>query len=302
MAASPFGLCIDAVISRLVCRQKDPDVPILTEPELIWLCKRAKQIFKSQPGFLELAPPITICGDVHGQFSDLVKIFEPPRTPDLTNYLFLGDYVDRGPSNLNTISLLFAYKVKYPRNFFLLRGNHECSQSNRQYGFFDECGRAFPDSDIWGRFNECFAWLPVAALVDGRIFCVHGGLSPELAHIRQFKKVRRPNDGRAGLVGDLLWSDPDPAIDAWGPSPRGVGCTFGGAAVKKFLRDNDLDIIVRAHQFAPNGYDFPFYPATDLVTVFSAPGYCGVDNKGAMLHVNENLRLSFSTLTSGQRC
>jgi serine/threonine-protein phosphatase PP1 catalytic subunit len=147
----------------------------------------------SQPIFLELESPINICGDVHGQFYDLLRLFEYGGYPPEANYLFLGDYVDRGKQSLETICLLLAYKVKYPENFFLLRGNHECASINRIYGFYDECKRRY-SVKLWKVFTECFNCLPIAASVDDKILCMHGGLSPELQVLDQLRKICRPTD------------------------------------------------------------------------------------------------------------
>jgi serine/threonine-protein phosphatase PP1 catalytic subunit len=292
---------VDELIDRL--RDQRPGKPkskspsILNRDELLWLCREAKRVFKKQPVFLELFPPITICGDVHGQFSDLLRIFEPPRSPDVTNYLFLGDYVDRGPYSLNTIALLFAYKIKYPTNFFLLRGNHECRETNREYGFWQECQQAFPQSMVWHKFNNCFGWLPISAIIDGRIFCVHGGICQDLKKIDQLRAINRPTDGEEdAFVCSLLWSDPERMVDNWQISDRGLGCLFGVRPLETFLRINDLDLLVRAHQAVNDGYEFPYAPRKDAVTVFSAPRYCGeYDNKAAIMQVDEFLCISFLT-------
>ena len=151
----------------------------LTENEIKGLCVKAKEIFVCQPILLELEAPIKICGDIHGQYYDLLRMFEYGGFPPESNYLFLGDYVDRGRQSLETICLLLAYKIKYPENFFLLRGNHECSTINRIYGFYDECKRRY-SIRLWKTFTDCFNCLPVAAIIDEKIFCMHGGLSPEL--------------------------------------------------------------------------------------------------------------------------
>ncbi|KAG4211446.1 hypothetical protein ERO13_A02G105000v2 [Gossypium hirsutum] len=151
----------------------------LTEAEIKQLCAASKECFLSQPNLLELEAPIKICGDVHGQFSDLLRLFEYGGYPPTANYLFLGDYVDRGKQSIETICLLLAYKIKYKENFFLLRGNHECASINRIYGFYDECKRRF-NVRVWKLFTECFNCLPVAALIDEKILCMHGGLSPDL--------------------------------------------------------------------------------------------------------------------------
>ena len=157
--------------------------------------------------------------------------------------------MDRGKQSLETVCLLLAYKIKYPENFFMTRGNHECSAINRIYGFYDECKKRF-SIKLWKIFTECFNCLPVAALLDEKILCMHGGLSTEMEKVEQIKKIVRPTDvPEQGLLCDLLWSDPDDAAtDGFGENDRGVSVIFNGDIVKKFLKNNDLDLIVRAHQ------------------------------------------------------
>ena len=189
-----------------------------------------------------------MAGDIHGQYSDLLRLFEYGGSPPESNYLFLGDYVDRGKQSLETICLMFAYKIKYPENFFLLRGNHECASVNRIYGFYDECKRRF-NVKLWKVFTDCFNCLPVAALIDGKILCMHGGLSPDLNTLDQIRNLQRPADvPETGLLCDLLWSDPSRDIRGWGINDRGVSYTFGHETVKEFLEKHDLDLICRAHQ------------------------------------------------------
>ncbi len=187
-------------------------------------------------------------GDIHGQYSDLLRLFEYGGFPPEANYLFLGDYVDRGKQSLETICLLLSYKIKYPENFFLLRGNHECASINRIYGFYDECKRRF-NIRLWKTFTDCFNCLPVAALIDEKILCMHGGLSPDLKNLDQIKKIARPTDvPDTGLLCDLLWADPDKDVTGWGENDRGVSFTFGADIVSDFLQKHDLDLICRAHQ------------------------------------------------------
>lgn len=156
--------------------------------------------------------------------------------------------MDRGKQSLETICLLLAYKIKYPENFFLLRGNHECASINRIYGFYDECKRRF-NVRLWKIFTDCFNCLPVAALIDDKILCMHGGLSPELNSLHQIRNLTRPTDvPDTGLLCDLLWSDPSNEIRGWGLNDRGVSYTFGPDMVSEFLQKHDLDLICRAHQ------------------------------------------------------
>lgn len=177
-----------------------------------------------------------------------MRLFEYGGFPPAANYLFLGDYVDRGKQSLETICLLLAYKIKYPENFFLLRGNHENSSINRIYGFYDECKRRF-SVRLWRTFGDCFNCLPVAALVDDKILCMHGGLSPELSRLEQIKSLPRPTDvPESGLLCDLLWADPGRDAPGWVENDRGVSWTFGADTLSEFLSRLDLDLICRAHQ------------------------------------------------------
>lgn len=248
-------------------------------------------------------------GDIHGQYYDLLRLFEYGGFPPASNYLFLGDYVDRGKQSLETICLLLAYKIKYPENFFILRGNHECASINRIYGFYDECthsqtlllsqpltrssGKRRYNIKLWKTFTDCFNCLPIAAIIDEKIFCMHGGLSPDLKTMEQIRRIVRPTDvPDNGLLCDLLWSDPDKDIQGWGENDRGVSFTFGQDVVAQFLKRHDLDLICRAHQVVEDGYEF--FAKRQLVTLFSAPNYCGeFDNAGAMMSVDETLMCSF---------
>lgn len=288
---------IDRIIDKLleVKGSKPGKQANLTETEIKTLCIKARDIFISQPILLELEAPIKICGDIHGQYFDLLRLFDYGGFPPDANYLFLGDYVDRGRQSLETICLLLAYKIKYPENFFLLRGNHECSTINRMYGFYDECKRRY-NIKLWKTFTDCFNCLPVAALVDEKIFCMHGGLSPELNSLELIHRIYRPIEvPDTGLLCDLLWSDPDQNTQNWGESERGVSFTFGADVVTMFLKKHDMDLICRAHQVVEDGYEF--FAKRQLVTVFSAPNYCGdFDNSGAMMSIDDTLMCSFQIL------
>ncbi|KAK6915349.1 Serine-threonine protein phosphatase, N-terminal [Dillenia turbinata] len=323
---------LDDIINRLLEVRGKPGKQVqLSESEIRQLCVVSREIFLQQSNLVELEAPIKICGsqdiknvmsevyldldilgwfgfgnqlesyfslyigDIHGQYSDLLRLFEYGGLPPQANYLFLGDYVDRGRQSLETICLLLAYKIKYPENFFLLRGNHECASINRIYGFYDECKRRF-NVRLWKVFTDCFNCLPVAALIDEKILCMHGGLSPDLQNLDQIRNMQRPTDvPDAGLLCDLLWSDPSKDVQGWGMNDRGVSYTFGPDRVTEFLQKHDLDLICRAHQVVEDGYEF--FANRQLVTIFSAPNYCGeFDNAGAMMSVDESLMCSFQIL------
>ncbi|KAJ8529555.1 hypothetical protein K7X08_036390 [Anisodus acutangulus] len=285
---------LDDIIRRLVEEKGGKQVQ-LSEAEIRQLCVNARQIFLSQPNLLRIRAPIRICGDIHGQFQDLVRLFEYGGYPPSANYLFLGDYVDRGKQSLETICLLLAYKIRYPDKVFLLRGNHEDAKINRVYGFYDECKRRF-NVRLWKIFTDCFNCLPVAALIDEKILCMHGGISPELKNLEQINEIQRPAEiPDGGLLCDLLWADPDPRIKGWSESDRGVSCTFGPDVVAEFLAKNELDLICRGHQVVEDGYEF--FAKRRLVTLFSAPNYGGeFDNAGALLSVDEQLVCSFEIM------
>ncbi|KAK0631923.1 Metallo-dependent phosphatase-like protein [Immersiella caudata] len=267
----------------------------LKNAEIAAICHRAQEVFLSQPALLELDAPVKIVGDVHGQYTDLIRMFEMCGFPPNANFLFLGDYVDRGKQSLETILLLLCYKLKFPENFFLLRGNHECANVTRVYGFYDECKRRC-NVKIWKTFIDTFNTLPIASIVAGKIFCVHGGLSPALSHMDDIRNIARPTDvPDYGLLNDLLWSDPADMEQDWEANERGVSYCFGKKVITDFLATHDFDLVCRAHMVVEDGYEF--FNDRVLVTVFSAPNYCGeFDNWGAVMSVSSELLCSFELL------
>jgi len=293
---------VDAVINKLLSvRGATVGKQVaLAESEIKMVCLRARDLFIAQPMLLELQAPVKIVGDIHGQYYDLLRVFEFGGFPPQANYLFLGDYVDRGKQSLECATLILAYKVKYPENFFTLRGNHECAAINRIYGFYDECKRRY-SIKLWKIFTDVFNCLPIAAVVDDKIFCVHGGLSPELTNLRQIRDIRRPTDvPDTGLMCDVIWSDPDKDFEGWGENDRGVSFTFGKDIVERFLEQHDLDLVCRAHQVVEDGYEF--MAGRKLVTLFTAPNYCGeFDNAGAIMSVDETLMCSFQILKPAEK-
>uniref|UniRef100_A0A914HJ88 Serine/threonine-protein phosphatase n=1 Tax=Globodera rostochiensis TaxID=31243 RepID=A0A914HJ88_GLORO len=291
---------IDNVIARLTSPAQQTNAQWrhgvdVSESEVRALCMLSRDLLLSQPMMLELSAPLKIVGDIHGQFTDLLRLFHNCGFPPKSNYLFLGDYVDRGTRSLETIILLLCYKIKYPVNFFLLRGNHEVASLNRIYGFYNEC-KTRMNIRVWKAFQDVFNCLPVAALINGKIFCCHGGLSPYLRTLEQLKRIQRPADVQeSGLLCDILWSDPDPKVTGWAANDRGVSYVFGVDVLQQFLSRMDLDIVVRGHQVVEDGYEF--FGRRGLVTVFSAPNYCGeFDNAGAVMNVDRSLLCSFQIL------
>jgi len=260
----------------------------LPEQDLKELCEMVKELLLEESNVQPVAAPVTICGDIHGQFYDLLELFRIGGEIPQTNYIFMGDFVDRGYYSLETFTLLLALKARYPDKITLLRGNHESRQITQVYGFYDECLRKYGSVNVWRYCTEIFDYLSLSALIDDKIFCVHGGLSPSINTLDQIRSIDRkqevPHDGS---MCDLMWSDPED-IDGWGLSPRGAGYLFGGDVVAQFNQTNGLDLICRAHQLVMEGYKHMFNET--LVTVWSAPNYCyRCGNVAAILELDEHL-------------
>ncbi|MCJ1276303.1 hypothetical protein MMC21_004108 [Puttea exsequens] len=292
------SLDIDDMITRLLdagYSTKITKAVCLKNAEITAICTAVREVFLSQPALVELSAPVKIVGDIHGQYTDLIRLFEMCGFPPQANFLFLGDYVDRGKQSLETILLLFCYKLKFPENFFMLRGNHECANVTRVYGFYDECKRRC-NIKVWKTFIDTFNCLPIAAVVASKIFCVHGGLSPSLTHMDDIRQIARPTDvPDYGLLNDLLWSDPADMESDWEANERGVSYCFGKKIIMEFLQKHDFDLVCRAHMVVEDGYEF--FNDRILVTVFSAPNYCGeFDNWGAVMSVSSELLCSFELL------
>lgn len=269
-------------------RQRNP----IAESDFVCLLRLARDVFYQEGTIINLSSPISVCGDVHGQFEDVLELFEVGGLPPDTKYLFLGDYVDRGYFSVDTLALLLAYKVKYPTRFFMLRGNHECRQVNNAYGFYEEILSRFGFASLWQTCNDVFNYLPIGATIDGKIFCVHGGLSPKVKIIEQLAisdRCMEPDNGTE--ISDVLWSDPED-FEGWGLNQRGAGYLFGSNPTHEFCHNNKLDLIARAHQLANEG--FLWHHDKKLVTVWSAPNYMyRSNNKASIMEVSAERNLNF---------
>lgn len=266
------------------------------------LCYAAEQIFMHEPTVLQLKAPVKVFGDLHGQFGDLMRLFDeygfPSSAGDITyiDYLFLGDYVDRGQHSLETITLLLALKIEYPENVHLIRGNHEAADINALFGFRLECVERMGENDgiwAWTRFNQLFNYLPLAALIEKKIICMHGGIGRSIHSVEQIEKLERPITMDAGsiILMDLLWSDPteNDSVEGLRPNARGPGLvTFGPDRVTDFCKKNKLQLIIRAHECVMDGFER--FAQGQLITLFSATNYCGTaNNAGAILVVGRGL-------------
>ncbi|KNC84166.1 serine/threonine-protein phosphatase 5 [Sphaeroforma arctica JP610] len=259
--------------------------------------------FKAQSTLVDVKVPkdgkFTICGDIHGQYYDLLNIFELNGTPSETNpYLFNGDFVDRGSFSLEVILVLFSYKLLYPEHFYMARGNHESTNMNKMYGFDGEVKAK--GSDIMVElFHEVFRTVPLAHCIAGKVLCVHGGLFSEdgvtLNDLRKVDRFREPPD--SGLMCEMLWADPQ-ILPGRAPSKRGVGLHFGPDVTDAFCKLNGLDYVVRSHEVKDNGYEI--HHDGKCITVFSAPNYCDqMGNKGAFITVRgDDFTPKFTTFGS----
>lgn len=252
-------------------------------------------LLKTLPTLVDIEVPegkeFTVCGDVHGQYYDLLNIWKINGNPSEENpYLFNGDFVDRGSFSLEVILILFAWKLFSPRCIHLARGNHETRNMNKLYGFEGEVTKKY-DEDLYTLFCETFCLLPLCHCINSKVFVAHGGLfSRDNVALDDIRKINRDCEpGDDGLMTELLWSDPQPGQGRM-PSKRGVGVAFGQDVTENFLKTNDLKLVIRSHEMKEEGYEIEH--GGQLITVFSAPNYCDqMGNKGAFI------RLDGKTLT-----
>ncbi|RYO91389.1 hypothetical protein DL766_002173 [Monosporascus sp. MC13-8B] len=356
----------------------------LPEPVMKELCEMVKEVLMEESNIQPVVTPVTVCGDIHGQFYDLLELFrvsggmpgqvsteapttttsiinpadiEPPTeitNPKLkkkikktskqgsgpgdgsgggdesmtaeddddatepasssrptsteitttpvqnadTRFIFLGDFVDRGYFSLETFTLLMCLKAKYPDRIVLVRGNHESRQITQVYGFYEECQQKYGNASVWKACCQVFDFLVLAAIVDGEVLCVHGGLSPEIRTIDQIRVVARAQEiPHEGAFCDLVWSDPED-VETWAISPRGAGWLFGDKVATEFNHVNGLKLIARAHQLVNEGYKYHF-PQNSVVTVWSAPNYCyRCGNVASIMTVDRNLDPTFSIFSA----
>ncbi|KAJ9395573.1 hypothetical protein DTO282F9_7530 [Paecilomyces variotii] len=344
------------------------DCKYLSEHHMKQLCEMVKEFMMEESNIQPVSTPVTICGDIHGQFYDLLELFrvaggmpnqpavetpataptvissediEPPSTitdpklrkrlrnadapgddgdddsgsngsgqrepsPSATsgdhaptgNFVFLGDYVDRGYFSLETLTLLLCLKAKYPDKITLVRGNHESRQITQVYGFYEECFQKYGNASVWKACCQVFDFMTLGAIIDGKVLCVHGGLSPEIRTLDQVRVVARAQEiPHEGAFCDLVWSDPED-VETWAVSPRGAGWLFGDKVAEEFCHVNDLTLIARAHQLVNEGYKYHF-ANQDVVTVWSAPNYCyRCGNLASVCEIREDLKPTFKLFSA----
>ena len=262
-----------------------PSFPSETIKEI---CGHAYSIFSAEPVVLTLTSPFVVVGDIHGHILDLLRIINCYGLPDRTPYLFLGDIVDRGEFSIECILLVFLFKIIWSDRVFIIRGNHEFEFLCAQCGFLSQLVEEYPASNLMEAFLCAFSQMPLAAVVDGTVFCVHGGLGPKMSGLAQMGELQRPITGFGNDVLDsMLWSDPSADVEGFVPSNRGTGYLFGADAVRAFLVANKLKCIVRGHECVAEGCQRNFDGT--CITVFSASNYCGlVGNESAVLEITGN--------------
>lgn len=262
------------------------------------ISEKVKKKLKLEKSLLELSGPIYVFGDIHGNYTQLVeylKKIEFFKTD--VKILLLGDYIDKGPKCLHTISLLFCMKLLYPNRIYLLRGNHETENVNKYFGFYNECclkyGVIF-GSKLWKHINNTFNYLSIGAIIDNQIFCIHAGLSPNLNNIYDINNIIKgstiPN---SGVLCDLLWSDPKKNQDTnWMPNSRGISYTYNEKILKKFMKKNNIKLVCRGHQYAENGYEF--FCNEKLITLTSTRNEMYKENnRCCIMYINKNTECSF---------
>ena len=271
----------------------------IQKSDAVIILRQASEMLRKEKTLLELKYPVTVVGDIHGQFYDLLKLLEMAGDIASSKYLFLGDYVDRGSFSVEVLLLLYTLKLNYPQNIFMIRGNHECRQMTTFFNFRAECIAKY-DLEFYEVACDTFDVLPMACVINKKFLAVHGGISPELVTLDDIARVNRFSEPpRQGLCCDLLWADPVVSDSGAGQEKykvnevRGCSYFFNVAAVNTFLKRNKLLTVIRAHEAQLEGYkmhtwngpgEFPV-----VITIFSAPNYCDVyNNKGAIIKFDDN--------------
>lgn len=284
----------------------------LKKETLLDIITRVQEVYRGEPTLVKCRDPITVVGDIHGQYYDFVKLLDVGGDPltTQTQYIFLGDYVDRGSYSVEVLALIFSLKILLPKRIWMLRGNHECRQMTSFFNFRDECECKY-DISVYNAFMETFDSLPLACLINGKFLALHGGISPELVNLKQIDKLDRFSEPpREGLLCDIIWADPMEEGAETGSKEyfiknevRGCSWFFTYEAATTFLHKNSLLSVIRAHEAQIEGYKMhktnnaTGFPT--VITIFSAPNYCDVyNNKGAILKFDNNtlniLQFNFS--------
>ena len=259
-------------------------LPQFKEADLINLLENFVNISKNNYPIVKIRTPAYVIGDLHGNIHDFLRIFNSIKDPFTKTFLFLGDYIDRGQFQTETVTLLLTLAAQYPSNFYLLRGNHEFSDVNAKSGFYEEINQVYSDR-VFDLFNEVFSYLPLAAIIGNDILCLHGGIGPNLKHISQIQNIAFPynNCDKDKDIQELLWSDPSFCIEGFTPNPRGIGSLYGQVALSSFLNTNQMKTLIRGHEPTKAGIESD--PRRLVYTVFSSSGYIDQESMGGFLQI-----------------
>lgn len=289
------------IYSRLAKSRKIGD--LITSSQVKKLLDFVKPIFESENLMIELSPPLYIVGDIHGNVDDLLRIFELKKYPPYSKYLFLGDYIDRGKYGFEVVMILFSLKALYPERIFLIRGNHEVQETSSYYGFYDEIQGKYSGLMFY-YFHSVFNCLPLICIISEKILCVHGGLSPDMPPLNCFKSMEKPKDlVTDSVLKDIIWSDPGEGDFDFRNNTRGCGYIYSSSSLDKYLKENNLEILIRSHEMCQNGFKFPYKDNNSCLTVFSSTNYCDRNNSGAVIEVSTKLELDvtvYEPLTKAQ--
>ena len=270
--------------------------------EIKYVIEKSKEIFSKENNIEEISNPVTICGDIHGQFYDLLELFRLGGKLPHTNYIFLGNYINKGYYSIETLSLLLCLKLRYPKRIYLIRGNQETEEYSRIYDFYDECIRKYGDDRLWKYFNDLFNYLPLCVLIYKKILCIHRGLSRYIKTLDDIKKINRAKKlsfGDDDPRCDLLWNEPQDN-DGFSFFPKGRGELFGKNITEEFCKINGLGMIIRGQNYIKNGYSLTH--GDKLISICSSPNYCyRFGNEGAIMEIDENMNYNFYTFDSAPR-
>lgn len=266
-----------------VTRKRKLILPVLPVASIQKLLTAVERIFASEPNVIKAVAPVHIVGDLHGHLIDLLRVLNKHGYPPAARYIFLGDLIDRGEFSTEVVTLVFALKIAFPTDVFIVRGNHEFAEICQDCGFLEELQKIYRNCPIFPSFIRVFAQIPFLVVVEGGFVCLHGGVGPACPNVESFSSLKRPiHSFSLKAVSELLWSDPAEDYGGFRPSMRGYGQLFGAVGAQSFLHASGMQKIIRGHQCVDNGIQESLNG--NVITVFGASNYCGdTGNKAGVL-------------------
>ena len=297
---------VDRTLAKIIALRNRESYSLKKEipySDVLEILNQAYEYLADEPILLEISSAVQVVGDIHGNIDDLLRIFQEIGYPPSKKYLFLGDYEDRGKYGVEVNLFLLALKVKFPGSIFLIRGNHELPHVSKNYGFQLECRAKYNDK-LFYQLHSIFREMPLAAIIMGRIFCVHGGIGPQLKEVDNLRNYDKPEEiVDESVLADIVWSDPRDIHQKFAPDERGLGYFYNKDALTEFLDLNDFDLLIRSHEVC-EGYKFPYKDSDRCLTVFSNTDYCGTKNSAAVINISNHLHVrvtKFKLLTRDER-